>query len=252
MKVDHVCPECAQKHPLWSPAGGSGRSVVEKIKSDTQNAGPVLGHSRASESSNLDTLAFGKSVPVPPARSCEGCKGVTDSPEASLCPTCRLWWLKQGFAEVEEPRPVVSGSDARCQCYQCVKDRADEEEDFAQLAKEQAKRATTRVEASPAAAAEVEARTGAVTMSRDRTVEQQYAPAWAVEILRREGYTVVNESKPRAGLPSRDEVAAFLEGLVPRNEPKAEPERPCVRCRKGLPPDRAWFHAECMNPRVNP
>lgn len=108
--------ETGQKSPPPSPVGAPRSDRGAGIKSDTQNAGPVLGHSRASESSNLDTLAFGKSVPVPPARSCEGCKGVTDSPEASLCPTCRLWWLKQGFAEVEEPRPVVSCSDARCQC----------------------------------------------------------------------------------------------------------------------------------------
>lgn len=190
--------EAGQKAPPPSPAGAPRSDQGAGIKSDTQSAGPVLGHSRASESSNLDTLAFGKSVPVPPARSCEGCKGVTDSPEASLCPTCRLWWLKQGFAEVEEPRPVVSCSDARCQCYQCVKDRADEEEDFAQLAKEQAKRATTRVEASPAAAAEVEARTG----------------AWVG--LQGYSFPFPKMLPPRAGLPSRDEVAAFLEARWPK------------------------------------
>lgn len=235
---------------------------------------------------STDTLAFGKSVPVPSARSCEGCKGVTDSPGQSLCPTCRLWWLKQGFAEVEEPKPVdtpkrpattcedvkcpcveehgpvtLTDEDARCRCLHCEADRHDEEVE--RSANEALKAAMLagrphRVEASPAtaaraktladldwadpaAAAEVEARTGAYVTRL----------AGVVTVTAIDG-VIVDVRHPRAGLPSRDEVAAFLDGLVPRNEPKAEPERPCVRCRKGLPPDRAWFHAECMNPRVNP
>lgn len=133
---------------------------------------------------------------------------------------------------VEEPKLVTSCFDARCQCYQCVKDRADEEEDFRDLAKEQAKQAVvrqvqdaayravtdilTRVEASPAAAAEVEARTGAY--GRGLTKAEAAAYEGVLHGFMRDAMKGLGDviDPPRAGLPSRDEVAAFLEGWWPK------------------------------------
>lgn len=133
---------------------------------------------------------------------------------------------------VEEPKLVVSCFDPRCQCYQCVKDRADEEEDFKDLAKEQAKQAVvrqvqdaayravtdilTRVEASPAAAAEVEARTGAY--GRGLTKAEAAAYEGVLHGFMRDAMKGLGDviDPPRAGLPSRDEVAAFLEGWWPK------------------------------------
>lgn len=95
---------------------------------------------------------------------------------------------------------TLTDEDARCRCRHCEADRHDEE----------VERATTRVEASPAAAAEVEARTGAwVGLQR---VTWPGSEGLSEDAIRA---TLAVQRPPRAGLPSRDEVAAFLEGLDP-------------------------------------
>lgn len=72
-----------------------------------------------------------------------------------------------------------------------------------------------RVEASPAAAAEVEARTGAVVTDTLRAYVTWGAasPENMLTFTSPDQWVV---TPPRAGLPSRDEVAAFLEGRWPK------------------------------------
>jgi len=139
-------PEPTPSPAGHQPAAGTGPSrhdpPARGVAAGVEQA-PVPGDSRASESSSLDML--GGAVD-------EAFKVYADMIRNPGTPDP----ARQGGL-------VVSCSDPRCQCYQCVRDRADEDEEFAQLAKEQARReATIRVPVSPAQAAEVEARTNEV------------------------------------------------------------------------------------------
>ena len=230
MRVDHVCPECAQKHPLWSHVGGAGRAGVEKIKSDTQSPRPGRSDHRASESSNLDT-----SIPRP-SRVPLGIVEVWQDGD-------RVFGTYAGGPQVElVPVPPDDGpvrtfvvKDPEADAFRVYDEMlrnpghpqrglTTEEVD---LTKPQTLRAwatfgeaspenNIRITVDPAAAAEVEARTG----------------AWVG--LQGYSFPFPKMLPPRAGLPSRDEVAAFLEARWPTDPRKPCVDPDCLVCRMGL------------------
>lgn len=172
----------------------------------------------------------------------------------------------------EDPKLVVSCYDERCRCYQCVKDRWEaaraepttrveatprptrpppgicelwesdgryfgkyaENGPDVELSVAQPDTGLVRVLVDPAAAAEVEARTGAVATDTLRATVT-WGPASPENMLTFTTPDAWIVTPPRAGLPSRDEVAAFLEGLKPEDNSVAkgcvDPE--CGICQKG-------------------
>lgn len=209
--------ETGQKSPPPSPVGAPRSDQGAGIKSDTQSPGPGRSDPRASESSNLDTKRR--------ATTCEDVK----------CPC------------VEEHGPVTLTDEDRV-------DRVD-------LTKPQTLRAyatfgeaspenSIRILVDPAAAAEVEARTGAY--GRGLTKDEDAAYEAVLHGFMRDAMKGLDESMigaihedapceiatlrmhPRAGLPSRDEVAAFLEARWPTDPRKPCVDPDCLVCRMGL------------------
>jgi len=172
--------------PPQCPTGASGGDHGPEGGEGAKTPRPVLGHPRAPESSNLDTAypTGESSGPKVPDRI-----AWFATPEADAFRVYDEMLRNPGH-----PQRGLTTEEVDLTKPQTLRAYAT----FGEASPEN----SIRILVDPAAAAEVEARTGAYVTRL----------AGVVTVTAIDG-VIVEVRHPRAGLPSRDEVAAFLEGL---------------------------------------